>query len=162
MMEDMASIGKNYLVLTLTKDQKLASDWKIAQWQKEVVVSFFQEKVNQSIIIFRIYDVTDLHFNGSNAHSYFEYYLKEEQSSWVVKGVKPGRTYVTEIGFKIYPNHFFPILRSNAVTMACPTSHKLSGKDCVKPLYQNMSTGKPDWRQNVSTYSYYENVNERK
>jgi uncharacterized protein len=149
----------NYLVTQLISNHKLVSNWKIASWQKDLTASYF-EHINQEIIILRLYDVTDIYFNGSNAHSSYEFQLLKDTSNWTIKGIKQGRSYLTEIGYKVNQNQYFPILRSNAV-------HNLPGsieqKDSLKfqhDAFYNERLLQPKWTKKVSTYSYYENIHE--
>jgi uncharacterized protein len=149
----------NYLVTQLISDHKLVSNWKIASWQKDLSASYF-DRINQEIIILRLYDVTDIYFNGSNAHSSYEFQLMKDTSNWTIKGIKLGRSYLTEIGYKVNQNQYFPILRSNAV-------HNLPGaieqKDTLKfqhDAFYNERLLQPKWTKKVSTYSYYENIHE--
>ncbi|MHC0035909.1 DUF4912 domain-containing protein [Pseudoneobacillus sp. C159] len=142
-----------YLISKLIQEQKVFSSWEIASWQKQQLVSYFKDDINLNVLILRIYDVTDIYFNGLNAHSYFEFQIPPNKRNWTIKGIKSGRNYLTEIGFKIKENQFFPILRSNPVGSYLNDS-KLSNNF---PSHQN---GQPEWGQRVSTYSYYENMNE--
>jgi uncharacterized protein len=151
--------SNNYLVAQLISDHKLVSNWKIASWQKDLSASYF-DHINQEIIILRLYDVTDIYFNGSNAHSTYEFQLMKDTSNWTIKGIKLGRSYLTEIGYKVNQNQYFPILRSNAV-------HNLPGsieqKDTLKfqhDAFYNQRLSQPKWTKKVSTYSYYENIHE--
>ncbi|HYK74523.1 MAG TPA: DUF4912 domain-containing protein [Pseudoneobacillus sp.] len=149
----------HYLLSSLTIEQKLVSHWKIATWQKEMIASYFQHKVNQVVIILRVYDVTDIYFNGANAHSYYEFQVAEDRSFWTIKGLKQKRTYITEIGYKV--NHqFFPVLRSNSVFI--PKMELQHTNSLQMRTFENNVGNQPNWINNVSTYSYYENINEVK
>jgi uncharacterized protein len=147
---------ENYLVTRYISANKIASNWKIAPWQRELIASYFNMETNQKAIVFRVYDVTDIIFNGSNAHSYYEFQLPNDKTYWVIKGIKPERSYITEIGYQLNHQQFFPILRSNTVfrdqqIKDFPTTNlELSLKQQIN---------KPEWIEKVSTYSYYENIN---
>lgn len=159
--EPMRPVQKgNFLELSLTDDQKLASNWKIAKWQKELVGSYFNGEINQSVILLRVYDVSDIYFNGSNAHSCFEFQLPENKTYWVVKGIKQERTYITEIGYKTKHNLFFPVLRSNAVHVGLKQEVKETIYKNKVVHQQEIRENHPKWADKVSTYSYYENINE--
>jgi uncharacterized protein len=151
-----------YLVSRLVEDYKIASFWKIAPWQKQLVTSYFNIDLNQRYVVFRIYDVTDIIFNGSNAHSVFEFQLPENKTYWIIKGIKPGRSYVTEVGYRLDQHQFFPILRSNAIhghkTLVEKNEDRLLNREEIQ---KNMAD-KPNWVGNVSTYSFYENINKGK
>jgi hypothetical protein len=148
-----------YLVAQLVSNHKLVINWKMAAWQKGLTASYF-DNINQEIIILRLYDVTDIYFNGSNAHFSYEFQLSKETTNWSIKGIKLGRSYLTEIGYKVNHNQYFPILRSNVV-FNLPNG--LEQKDSLtyqhEAFYQERIL-QPKWTEKVSTYSYYENINE--
>jgi uncharacterized protein len=148
-----------YLVAQLVSNHKLVINWKMAAWQKGLTAYYF-DNINQEIIILRLYDVTDIYFNGSNAHSSYEFQLSKETTNWSIKGIKLGRSYLTEIGYKVNQNQYFPILRSNVV-FNLPNG--LEQKDSLtyqhEAFYQERIL-QPKWTEKVSTYSYYENINE--
>jgi uncharacterized protein len=149
----------NYLVTRFISNHKIASSWKIADWQRQFVTSYFNIDRKQLVIVFRIYDVTDIKFNGSNAHTYYEFQLPEDKSYWLIKGIKATRCYLTEIGFRITHQHFFPVLRSNVVHGQLEIKESLS--DELEALPKTIVKG-PEWLERVSTYSYYGNINEVK
>lgn len=151
---------ESYLVTKLLSEHKLVSYWKMAPWQKHLITSYFNQDINLNIIIFRIYDVTDIYFNGSNAHSLYEFQLSEESNEWTIKGIKPGRSYLTEIGYKIKQHHFFPVLRSNAVHNLPEGLDQLPSTPPHWETMTNQQLDQPIWKEQVSTYSYYENINE--
>jgi hypothetical protein len=148
-----------FLVAQLVSYHKLVIKWKIAAWQKDLSASYF-DNINQEIIILRLYDVTDIYFNGTNAHSSYEFQLSKETTNWSIKGIKLGRSYLTEIGYKVNQNQYFPILRSNVVFNL---PNDLEQKDSLTyqhdTFYQERIL-QPSWTEKVSTYSYYENINE--
>lgn len=153
--------GDHFLLSSLTPEQKLVSHWKIALWQKEMVASYFNHTVNQMVIILRVYDVTDIYFNGANAHSYYEFQLTEDRNYWIIKGLKRDRTYLTEIGYKLN-HHFFPVLRSNPVHISKKLTLSQNTNQLQMISFESSNDIQPNWIKNVSTYSYYESINEVK
>jgi uncharacterized protein len=148
-----------YLVTQLVSNQKLVSNWKISSWKKDLAASYF-DSINVEVIIFRLYDVTDIYFNGSNAHSIYEFQLPKDAFNWTLKGIKQGRSYLTEIGYKVNENQFFPILRSNAVHNLPDAIEQMGSLTYQHDAFYNERILQPKWTDKVSTYSYYENINE--
>jgi uncharacterized protein len=150
------SSADEYLVAKLVAGTKIASFWRIADWQKELVSAYFNMDVSQRPLVLRIYDVTDIIFNGSNAHDYFEFYIPENKTYWVIKGIQANRNYLTEIGYRLNDQRFFPILRSNTIKGQ-------TQKDLYSVLEnETLNRAIPNWTEKVSTYSYYENINGEK
>ena len=65
--------------------------------------------------ILRVYDVTDVNFNGSNAHSFFDIDLKGLANNWYINVANAERAWVVEIGILSKKGAFFPLARSNMV-----------------------------------------------
>lgn len=80
----------------------------------------FSEKTKERLekhspIVLRIYDVTYIDFNGTNAHRTFEKELSLNASKYYVFVPQPNADYLAEIGYK-EDNKFVPLLRSNLVS----------------------------------------------
>jgi len=67
-------------------------------------------------LILRIYDVTDIIFNGNNAHKFNDIKITGDANNWYINVWEAGRSYITDIGFKTADGHFILLARSNAVT----------------------------------------------
>lgn len=155
------SSDDEYLVVKLVAETKIASFWRIADWQKDLVASYFSMDVSQRSIVLRMYDVTDINFNGSNAHDVFEFYIPENKNYWVIKGINPNRNYLTEIGYRLNDQRFFPILRSNTIKGQTSKDNG-SYNAAVRKTQEKDFRSVLNWKDKVSTYSYYENIIEEK
>ncbi len=63
----------------------------------------------------RVYDVTDLVFDGQNAHTWFEIPAAEYVRNWNIQLPSDGRNYVVELGWVTQEGRFIQALRSNTV-----------------------------------------------
>jgi hypothetical protein len=63
----------------------------------------------------RVYDVTELVFDGKNAHSWFEIPAAEYVRNWNIQVPVDGRNYLAELGWVTAEGRFLPVLRSNVV-----------------------------------------------
>jgi len=66
-------------------------------------------------LILRIYDVTDIIFNGFNAHKYQDIKISMDSNNWYINIWEAGRSYIVDIGFKTEDGHFILLARSNVV-----------------------------------------------
>ena len=64
--------------------------------------------------ILRIYNTTDIFFDGTNANHYFDIPVGEA-NSWQVQHLNPDSTYVADFGTLNIFGQFIPIMRSHAV-----------------------------------------------
>lgn len=61
----------------------------------------------------RFFDVTNIIFDGTNAHGVFDIAVDLQARNWYVHLWKPGKSYFVDLGFKTEFGLFFPIGRSN-------------------------------------------------
>jgi uncharacterized protein len=139
-------IKKNDLHAQFYSTNKLCLFWNVSELPLKFIQFYFNHQSHELIHVMRIYDVTDILFNGHNAHQYFEIAISYEQGNWTVKGLPTNRNYIVEIGVKFSENEYFPLLRSNYVE---PSKVNIKTKNEVD---HNQS---PEWTDHVSTYSYY-------
>lgn len=66
-------------------------------------------------LVLRMYDVTGVMFDGSNAHEVFDHEIQGLQGHWYLDLFKHGRTYVAEIGFRRSDGSLAFLARSNEV-----------------------------------------------
>jgi hypothetical protein len=66
--------------------------------------------------VLRVYDVSNIVFNGKNAHKFFDIEVNPEAQSWYIDAGGPGRSWVVDYGLKLANGDFITILRSNVVT----------------------------------------------
>jgi uncharacterized protein len=141
----------SYLETKLISSEKIFSEWELAPWQIHLLASYFKQDINLNILIFRLYDVTDIIFNGENAHAFYEFQLPIQSKHWTIKGININRSYLTEIGYKINGKTFFPVLRSNATIQQLDNNNL---ETTTVPSF--LREEQPEWRERVSSYSYYE------
>ena len=66
--------------------------------------------------VLRIYDTTDVIFNGTNAHYHFDLLINSFASRWHVEVGQPNRTFCIERGLILANGQYLPLIRSNFVT----------------------------------------------
>jgi hypothetical protein len=66
-------------------------------------------------LVLRVYDTTDLLFDGTNAHSYFDHAIDRATRQWFFQIGKPTSTAVVELGMKSTEGYFAKISRSGRV-----------------------------------------------
>ncbi|UII54868.1 DUF4912 domain-containing protein [Cytobacillus spongiae] len=159
-LERKFSVEEDGLVSWLISNNRMLVFWKISSRKADVIQTYFEKPISKYLMAIRTYDVTDIFFNGSNAHSHMETILPERQSYWYVKGLKPNHCYLIELGLKISENQFFPISRSNTVHVPRNSFDQVGTLGAQLETYQNHSGNYPNWVEHVSTYSYYGGKNE--
>jgi uncharacterized protein len=129
--------------------------WDSSDLPKQFFQYYFNIRFDELVPVIRIYDVTQIQFNGKNAHHFYEIPISYQQGYWIVKGLFSNRSYLAEVGVKLSNGSFFPLLRSNSIRI--PKLENVLDNE----LYQDISQlyrdedQTPKWREFVSTYSYY-------
>jgi uncharacterized protein len=130
--------------------------WSFSDAIKNMAEHHFRTKWEELPSVLKIYDVTDIHFHGHNAHRTIEIELPPMTNNWFVHSLEPDRTYIADIGTRTFDGSFFTLLRSNpAETGAGDIS--ISFDEKIERWKQQKIT-QPEWLENFSTYSYYQKI----
>lgn len=128
----------------------LAQDRLYCRWHLhlDVVEAAFccVKPMNPTILDLRIFDVTDIYFNGTNEHSVTCIKVSVEEQFWVIKGLKHNRSYICELGYVTEDYTFFPIIRAHPVHTAYKhnTDYLFKVKEAEEFRYRR-PFGRPAW-----------------
>lgn len=132
-------------------------DYTITHVKMIFVSYFFNRPFSTFSQAFRVYEITGVEFNGSNAHSIREKIVEKELGEWIIDGLELGRIYCVEFGIKLSTHKFFPLLRSNFIETP-PIGNKLEEKPQKNNLFKkHKGVTTPKWAENVSSYTFYAN-----
>ena len=70
-----------------------------------------------STLCIRIYDVTGIHFDGSNAAAYYDQEIQQRFGSWYFHIGRPGHSFVADIGLRAPNGRFLVLARSNSLRL---------------------------------------------
>ncbi|MFJ5715372.1 DUF4912 domain-containing protein [Neobacillus sp. NPDC093127] len=146
---------KGELTAKLVTPGKMILFWDVSELPKKMTELFFNCRFEDLVTVIRIYDVTDITFNGKNAPHFYEITVPYQSGHWFIKGLSPNRSYTAELGIHLSEANFFPVFRSNCIQTT--KSALLSGIEINRDLiqYQQYEDHPPKWLDHVSTYSYY-------
>ncbi len=109
--------GDNKIVLMARDPYWAFAYWEITPEKDAEVRNQIDEKLRQGLkYILRVYDVTDINFNGSNANRYFDIELTSVINNWYLNVGVANRSYCVDIGILTADGRFFMIARSNFIT----------------------------------------------
>lgn len=130
--------------------------WSFSESIMQMAEQHFRTEWGELPVVLKIYDVTDIHFYGHNAHRTFEIDLPPMTNNWFLQSLEPGRTFIADIGTRTFDGSFFTLLRSNpAETSPDPYS---SFHDEKIERWKHEDVKEPEWLENFSTYSYYQKI----
>ncbi|MDR2390985.1 MAG: DUF1957 domain-containing protein, partial [Planctomycetota bacterium] len=108
--------NETYLYLIPREPETMFVIWEVGEeTRKGLRDRFGADFFKKNRLILRIYQVTGIVFNGSNAHSSFEVddWLSDKNEYWIK--VKPDNDYIAEIGYRAAGTSYFEtVARSNS------------------------------------------------
>jgi hypothetical protein len=108
--------GDNKIVLLARDPWWVFTYWEIQRDREEDVrrkIESSGDSPDRSVL--RVYDVTDVNFNGKNAHSFFDVELKGLANNWYINVGNPGRAWIVDIGVVSKKGSFYLLARSNMI-----------------------------------------------
>ena len=108
--------GDNRIVILARDPWWIFSYWEVRGDKEEEIlrkIEFAGDQKQKSVL--RVYDVTDIHFNGRNAHTYFDIDLAGLANSWYINVGKPDRAWIVDIGIVTKKGDFYLLARSNVI-----------------------------------------------
>ncbi len=125
--------------------------WYVSNITKEMVKESCGLKVNEKNMVVVIYDVTNIAFNGHNAHKLKIYRNRKQRSRGFIPHLPLGRTYIVDVGIYTKKGHLFSFIRSNEIHLE---DSKGFSRNCkIKWSYPTNQT--PKWEETFSVYSCY-------
>jgi len=82
----------------------------------ELSTKLRKQNFAQSSWVLRVYDVTDINFNGSNANKYFDIYIGSESDNWYINVLEVNRVWCVDLGLITPDGNFVFITRSNVIS----------------------------------------------
>ncbi|NLC07878.1 MAG: DUF4912 domain-containing protein [Syntrophomonadaceae bacterium] len=112
-----AGYGDN-LIVTLVRDPYWLFAYWETNWQKqqEIRQAYGPFAWEEGQHVLRVFDTTDVLFNGFNANYYFDIYINRHSNRWHIEVGNPERTYCIERGIILPSGQYVTLARSNFVT----------------------------------------------
>lgn len=105
-----------------------------------------EKPLRESIMDLRVFDVTNLTFDGTNAHSVTCIKIEAASSGyWVVKGLRRNRSYLVELGYITMDYTFWPIAAAHPVHTAYESLDQCSAFAWKAAAFVQRETGEPGW-----------------
>ncbi len=130
--------------------------WSISSMKQKMVEHHFRTPWSELPKRMKIYDVTNIIFQGHNAHRNFEIEIPEMTNNWFIQHLEPDRTYVIDVGTRTFDGSFFTVLRSNPVETPRDQSNEYRTGSVMN--WKNGNADVPEWMENFSSYSYYQKI----
>ncbi|MEI6631340.1 MAG: DUF4912 domain-containing protein [bacterium] len=107
--------GEDRAVLQVRDPWWLHAYWEITGATFDNLKARLGDTFYSSKMVIRVYDVSDIIFNGSNAHRFFDIEINLEANNWYIDTGGPGRSWCVDVGLRLPNGDFITIVRSNTV-----------------------------------------------
>lgn len=89
--------------------------WEVRASTLERLRNEFKDAFFRAKRILRVYDVSHIIFNGTNAHRFFDIQINELANNWYIDTGGPGRSWCLDLGLLLPSGRFIIVVRSNTV-----------------------------------------------
>ena len=139
----------DHLAARILPENKLFVFWKLQDEKVNFMADYFNLSEAETVRSLRLYEIRSAKGKGTGKICILEVILRHGITSWLFKGINRKKNYVVELGIKRNEDDFFPMLRSNAIIL------NTNAKELEAP---DLPAETPGWAGQVSTYTYYENL----
>lgn len=117
MLQELPSYyDQDKIILQVRDPRWLHAYWELRNQTIEGLKSKLGDDFHRAKKILRVYDVTNIVFNGFNANSFFDIQYNDFANSWYIDTAGPGRSWCVDLGLMLTDGRFITILRSNVVS----------------------------------------------
>jgi len=116
MLEELPwGYGADKIVLQVRDSWWIHAYWEVTSQTLNGLREKWGEAFFSAKRIIRIYDVSHIIFDGTNAHRFFDIEVGPEANNWYIDTGDPGRSWCVDLGLRLANGEFIKIARSNMV-----------------------------------------------
>ncbi|MDD4894572.1 MAG: DUF4912 domain-containing protein [Candidatus Omnitrophica bacterium] len=109
--------GQDKIVLQVRDPRWIHAYWEVTSQTYEKLRNQLKDEFYRARRILRVYDVSQIIFNGNNAHRFFDIQIGDSSTNWYIDTNGPGRSWCVDLGLLLPDGRFITIVRSNTVSM---------------------------------------------
>lgn len=107
--------GQDKIVLQVRDPWWIHAYWEVSSNAWERLRNELKDEFYQTKRVLRAYDVSQIVFDGKNAHRFFDIHISEQTNNWYIDTAGPGRSWCVDLGLLLPNGKFITIVRSNTV-----------------------------------------------
>ena len=120
--------GRTELVLMVVEPFHLFAYWEVTPESLRQAQDALGAEMDGARAVIRLYDISLIHFDGTNAHHTFDIDIGLEARGWYIPVWTAEKSYCADLGFVARTGRFHAIARSNVVhTPRSSLSHRTEG-----------------------------------
>jgi hypothetical protein len=124
---------RDKMVLAVRDPWWLYTYWEVKNSTWDKFKSQLQDEFFKAKRVLRVYDVSDIVFNGLNAHKFFDIQIREDALSWYIDIGAAGRSWCVDLGLILSDGRFITILRSNVVQTPLDGPSRITDEEWMIP-----------------------------
>jgi len=109
------SYGQDVIVLQVRDPWWMHTYWEVTNITWDKLKNQLGNDFHSAKKVLRVYDVSNVNFNGKNAHKFFDIEVGAEAQSWYINAQEAGRAWCVDLGLRLPNGDFITIVRSNIV-----------------------------------------------
>lgn len=146
----------DYIALLMVHPRLGYVHWHIREESVEAINATHGEGFNGSHLVVRVYDVTDILFDGLNAHMFFDLEINGLSGNYYFAMDRLGSNYLAEIGFRFADGSFHYLARSGTTYF---DRDRPSGNYQIAGLFVEGTLNKIFSVENIFDAPVYERMN---
>lgn len=107
--------------------------WEIRGETLERLRDELKDEFYRARRVLRVYDVSQIIFNGTNAHRFFDIQIDEQANNWYIDTAGAGRSWCVDLGLVLSGGRFVTIIRSNTVATPIDGPSWISDEEWMIP-----------------------------
>jgi hypothetical protein len=107
--------GEDKIVLQVRDPWWLHTYWEVVGPTFDRLKGQLGDSFHSAKLVLRVYDVSNIIFDGTNAHRSFDIEVEFHNTNWYIDAAGPGRSWCVDIGLRLANGKFIKIARSNTV-----------------------------------------------
>jgi glycosyltransferase involved in cell wall biosynthesis len=149
-------LSSDYLSLSMVHPRLGHVHWNVLEGSLENLILSRGDAFRGAPVVVRVYDVTDIIFDGFNAHAFFDLHTGGAAGNYYFRVDHPGKNYLAEAGLRSRDGSFAALTRSNVV---CFDRDRPSGNYQVAGLFAGGSQNRTFSVENIFDAPVYERMN---
>jgi hypothetical protein len=111
-----AAYGETQITVMVRDPYWAYAYWEIEPYRLKDIQLKLGKKFDMAMLILRVYDITNVVFNGTNANRTFDIAITGGANSWHIHLGVPNRMYCVDIGIRTAQGRFYCLARSGSVS----------------------------------------------
>ena len=107
--------GQDKIILQVRDPRWIHAYWEVTRATYERLKDELKDEFYRVKRVLRVYDVTQVIFDGKNAHRFFDIQINEHSNNWYIDTASPGRSWCVDFGLLLADGRFIMLVRSNTV-----------------------------------------------